>query len=78
LEQEIAKRLQDANPFTREDALRIFYQQIEITLLLRERVNPETGKSYKYLLTNNSLLCSPVLDLRILEPVFRNDPEYVD
>lgn len=73
LEQELTHR-QEASPslpFSREEALSVFQQQLEIAALLKRTTNPETGKAYRSLLGNRYFLCSPLLELRAMEPVFR-------
>jgi hypothetical protein len=74
LEQEITKRQEEGIHFSKEEALAIFLQQIEIASLLKKAINPETDKHNKYLLSNNHYLCSPMLELRTIEPFFRIDP----
>ena len=70
LEQEIARRQEQATPFSKEEALAIFSQQVEIACLLKKMINPETGKPNKYLLSNNHYLCSPIMELRTIEPFY--------
>ena len=40
LEQEIARRQEQATPFSKEEALAIFSQQVEIACLLKKMTNP--------------------------------------
>jgi hypothetical protein len=50
----------------------IFNQQIDIIQLMRQKVNPENCKPYKFAVSNCNFLCSPTLELRALEPIFKN------
>lgn len=78
LEQEISQRMKDNKPFTKVEAVSIFLQEIDIVLSLRGKINPESNKPYKLTISNNIFLCSPLFDLKTLEPVFRNEPEMIE
>jgi hypothetical protein len=80
LEQELTQR-QEATPplpFNRDQALSLFQQQLEIAALFKRTVNPESGKGNRYLLGNRHFLCSPLLELRAMEPVFRIEAEVLE
>lgn len=56
----------------------MFLQQLDIITGLRAKVNPEFNKPYKLTISNSNFLCSPLLDLKVLEPVFKNHPETLE
>lgn len=72
LEQEIGQRINENRAFTKTEAVGIFIQQIDIILSLRAKINPESNKPYRLTISNSNFLCSPLLELKTLEPVFRN------
>ena len=47
-------------------------------MLLRQKINPETNKTYRFSISNSQFLCSPLLELKSLEPGLKNDPEVID
>jgi hypothetical protein len=70
--------MREGRPFRCDEALGVFVQQVDIIQMLRTKVSPESNRPYKITISNSNFLCSPMLELKTLEPIFKNDPEDFD